>query len=211
MKKGISIFLCLLLLLVMLVGCGENTRTMGDITFTYNSGWHSEYFPIESEAYPNEYFKCSPKSNRDITVYAYHLSDSLDDGEKEDLRKEKVEDYIIGMVDSSYNTLDDGEKKAWRKEKVEEHLHGIADSAYDTLILYEASEEEDRGLVQGLSIKRGSVTVRNDVVGRYIDVASFIYKDAIYLVTFEMYGDDMVEYFDERENYLKLLKSIELK
>ena len=183
MKKGISIFLCLLLLLIMLVGCGENTRTMGDITFTYNSGWHSEYFPIESEAYPNEYFKCSPKSNRDITVYAYHLSDSLDDGEK----------------------------KAWRKEKVEEYLHGIADSAYDTLILYEASEEEDRGLVQGLSIKRGSVTARNDVVDRYIDVASFIYKDAIYLVTFEMYGGDMVEYFDERENYLKLLKSIELR
>lgn len=182
MKKGISIFLCLLLLLVMLVGCGENTRTMGDITFTYNSGWHSEYFPIESEAYPNEHFRCSPKSNRDITVYAYHLSDSLDDDEKEDLRKEKVKEYLLEV-----------------------------DDTYEALVHYEAQEKEERGLVQGLSIKIGSVTARNDVVDRYIDVASFIYKNTIYLVTFEMYGGDMVEYFDERENYLKLLKSIELR
>ena len=192
MKKGISIFLCLLLLLIMLVGCGgEKTQILGDITFTYNSTETPDYFPVENENYPTEYFRCSPKSGGDIAVYAYHLSDYLDDNAKEDLRIEKVEEYLL-------------------------EVEGDNSSIHDFLTIYKVTEEDFQDIVPGVTVKIGSTDI-HDVVGyRDVSVASFVYKNAIYLVTFEMrcYGNEpdyTDKYLAARNYYFELLGSIETK
>lgn len=216
MKKVVSIFLCLLLLLVMLAGCGENTRTVGDVTFTYNSGWRSEYFPIESEAYPHEYCKCSLNPSAYIAVHAYHLPSDLDGNEKEDLRNDKVESYIIGMIEGLGDTIDDDCKQEWLNEKVNNYIHGTPDIEYDTFILYKATEEDYGGIVPGVTVTIGSTNILDDLWYTNVIVASFVYKNAIYLVTFEMRSyyndsDSTDACLSATEDYFKLLRSIETK